>query len=330
MNTQKTTTTKIKFDDLHFSCLKMFKWNPGYSNVGLQFLKSEIYNYDDSKYLTMFLDYCGDFDNPNNDNPLNEDNVLSVKATDSGAFDKVYGPIVLSSEDEQSLVLRCGANIFPVTQEKGKFYLGSLVGDIETSELEITDKVSQKKVMISIPRIDFKLLTDKSIIYQINLFTKPDIDGEIIKDKGRDGESIAEFLRPMKSGGGNIVKMKEMPSGEYEVINIDKELKTNEKGAWASYTLHLKNGISCWVNENLRSLLDSKYDVYKKIIAAGTSVTLVIEKTAKKNAPGEFYVNASLPVKEPLRLPQSVAVKSLTSANVIDVKVGENGDPIPF
>lgn len=302
------TVTKVKFDADMFTSLKLQEWIPGYNRVGIdQLIIDELC--DNTTFLVMFLASCTETAE------YNDSDLLSVKASENGILEKVYGPVVLASEDNEGLVLRCGSNKFPIIQKKNEFILGQLVGEIVCSDIKIKDQAGAEKT-ISIPQIEFAIPSDDSIVYSIRVYTKEGVDGDGLKRTAKSGKSIAPFLNPIKSGSSNIFKLEEFPSGEYSVTTIE----LNDKKEWNSYTIYLEGGQAVWAGGSVRRTLNSNYKVFKTFLAQGKSLTLKVASKTGKN--GERIVDASLFP----RAPKAIAPKNLEAlkpAEVIETEVSE-------
>ena len=309
------TVTKVKFDADMFTSLQLQEWIPGYNRVGIdQLIIDELC--DDTTYLVMFLASCTETAE------YDDSDLLSVKASENGILEKVYGPIVLASEDNEGLVLRCGANVFPIVQKKNEFILGQLIGEIVCSDIKIKDQTGAEKT-ISIPQIEFSIPSDDSIVYSIRVYTKEGVDGDGLKRTAKSGKSIAPFLNPVKLGSSSIFKLSEFPCGEYSVTTIE----LNDGREWTSYTIYLEGGKAVWSNPSLRRCLDRNYKVFKTFLAQGKPLTLKVASKVGKN--GERIVDASLFPRAPIAIaPKNL--EALKPAEVVEAEVDGEGKKIPF
>ena len=299
------SVTKVKFDADMFTSLQMQEWIPGYNRVGIdQLIIDELC--DDTTFLVMFLASCTETAE------YDDSDLLSVKASENGILEKVYGPIVLASEDNEGLVLRCGSNKFPIIQKKNEFILGQLVGEIVCSDIKIKDQTGAEKT-ISIPQIEFAIPSDDSIVYSIRVYTKEGVDGDGLKRTAKSGKSIAPFLNPVKAGSSDIFKLSEFPAGEYGVTTIE----LNDKKEWTSYTIYLEGGKAVWSNPSLRRCLDKNYKVFKTFLGQGKPLTLKVASTTNKN--GERVVDAALYPRAPIAIaPKNL--ETLKPAEVIEAE----------
>lgn len=132
----------MKFDVSTFSFLNEQDFTPGYSNVSQADLQQQVMDAmalglapEDMPEVAVIesFDYLlqqmkpaclGDFD---------DSYVLGVKADENGMVEQVYGPAVLSNEDG-AIIIKAGANQFPLTINGTSATCGSLSGDIEVVE----------------------------------------------------------------------------------------------------------------------------------------------------------------------------------------------------
>lgn len=308
MATVKTpSVTKIKFDEEGaFSSLHFQEWIPGYNHISVNQLNTEVAN--ESIYLTTFLRECsnGEYD---------ETDVLSVKASSEGIVERIYGPVILASEDGK-IILRSGSNIFPIRQEGRNFILGSLKGELEGYDIKIKKETPEERT-ISIPRIDFISPADKSIIYSIRVLIQEGVDGEALKQLARSEQPIAPYLTIAKSGGVDAYRLHEVPEGEYRVTDIDR----NEGGKWGTSYLIVMGNQGVWSNKSLRSKLDNHYEIFKKFLAEGKAITLKIANIRDLDN-GNKTCDAALFLREP----KAIAPKNLEAlkpAEVIETEVSE-------
>jgi len=311
------SVTKVKFDEKgSFSVLEVQDWEAGFSPVSMSHLTLEDFG-DDSSHLMMFLAAC----NPEFD----LSNVLSVKASLEGIVEKVYGPVLLASEDEKEIVIRSGGNTFTVKQSGRTFQVGDLEGELESYDITIR-KGTPDEQTISIPRIDFSHKENPTLIFSIRVLIKKDADGEGLKQVARSKKPITPYLMASKSGGVDAFKLTEIPEGEYLVTDID----INTGGEYGNSYLIILGDKGVWANASLKSQLNKHYAAFKSRLTKGSPVTLTL--AAIRDLPtGYKTCAAGLFNREP-RVNQpslpTVDVKPVLSGSV-DVESKSDGS-LPF
>lgn len=164
---------------------------------------------------------------------LEEDEILLVKA-ENGLLQRVYGPCVFRGE--QGLILKLGANIFPVEMKGRDFLCGELQGDIEADPTSNTDyPVSYLRLTSTEPKLD----------WLITVRLAEGITASDVKQALRGGEEILGFFLPPpgQGEGGSTLKMQELGEGEFEVERVEQVTTKKEREAWV---IHLKDGRQCW------------------------------------------------------------------------------------
>jgi hypothetical protein len=170
--------------------------------------------------------------------------VLLVKAA-NGVPQGVYGPAIF--RDDDSIVLKLGANIFPVQQMSDRLILGNLKGKVTVTEEKDAAGVTYPKAFCSFvaPSRDVFKISISLATKELNL-TSADLNATLINE-----ESLVPFLRQVPCG--SCMKMHELGLGEFQVQGI-----TETEGEYGtSYKLHLADGQSVWARGNVALLLDS-------------------------------------------------------------------------
>ncbi|QLE59812.1 hypothetical protein [Nostoc sp. TCL26-01] len=193
--------------------------------------------------------------------------VLLVKAA-NGVPQGVYGPAIF--RDDDSIVLKLGANLFGVQQMGDRLILGNLKGKVTVTEEKDTAGVTYPKAFCSFvaPSRDVFKINISLATKELNL-TSADLNATLINE-----ESLLPFLRQVPCG--SCMKMHELGLGEFQVQGI-----TETEGEYGtSYKLHLADGRSVWARGNAALLLDSGWRP-----APGEALCLVIshiEQTGDK------------------------------------------------
>lgn len=253
-------------DDDKFGVLYAKDYVPGYNEIGISDLSDE--DFDDDVLLLTCLELLA------NGTKYDTEKVLSVKATDSGIIDRIYTPALFSTEGGEGLVIRAGANLFPVTQNGRTFTCGEMQGEIESYSVKYGDKEYK------VPRIDF-VAPKGGLIFSLRVFGKDEtVNGDSLKHRARAGGAIAGYLREAKGGNYQVVKPTELPEGEYLVTGIDQK-EHPEYGT--GYFVALDGGKALYANFGMKKQLKSSFNSFSNCLKGGRPVTLIIANIREGN-----------------------------------------------
>lgn len=252
--------TVVNFDDDDkFGILHAKDYTPGYNKIGIPDLSDEDFD-DDALLLTCLTSLA-------NGEEFDTEDVISVKASEAGIVERIYTPAMFATEGGEGLVIRAGANLFPVTQEGRTFTCGGMQGEIESYSVKYGDKEYK------IPRIDF-VAPEGGLIYSLRVFGKDEsVTGDALKHRARSGGSIAGYLREAKGGNYQIVKPTELPEGEYLVTAIDKK-EHAEYGV--GYFIALEGGKAFYANFGLKKQLNASFNSFTSCLKKNRPVALAI------------------------------------------------------
>jgi hypothetical protein len=297
----------LQFSADTFSSLSTLEYASQWEQVGFDQLWE-----DEQLIITEFLRLAkGD-----TDIELNFKNVLLVKTNDDRMLQNVYGPSIFrESENGDGLVLKAGANAFPVILQNGKLTVGNFTGKFHWVTKKRLDESTYDVLVARL--YDSTSEDDDPLMYEFGCSLAAtdstiDVNGRIEKnplylsqpklDKLLDANAgLGQFFSAPKSGGGSIFKMQEMSANtEYEVIDVDATEPHPEYGV--SYILRLAGGASCFARGNSATLLKKNFKGIKDQLKSGKTWTLKIgaitEERDKDGKVKKTYVNNALVARQ--------------------------------
>ena len=290
----------MKFDVSTFSFLNEQDFTPGYSNVSQADLQQQVMDAmalglapEDMPEVAVIesFDYLlqqmkpaclGDFD---------DSYVLGVKADENGMVEQVYGPAVLSNEDG-AIIIKAGANQFPLTINGTSATCGSLSGDIEVVEKgEAPNQYLSVSFDVYLPApidqgIEIPFVLDKDAAIPAKGKFKQDLKAG----------AIAQYLR--KAGqGGSWVGMNDLSIGEYAVTALAENEPHPDYGR--SWTMTLEGvGDVRSKGKQFQSKLAIRAPKLMKLLELGQPVTLLI--SGKKQLEQGVQISADFFTRPPL------------------------------
>jgi len=191
---------------------------------------------------------------------LNTQEVLLVMADSNGVLERVYAPALFATE-EGSIILRVGSNTWPVTQEPGKFSVGSLTGYLN---VEMKENLKEEQYMLV--SVNFSDDADTaSFSIGVRLSQESELTQVQLQKLFAKGGSIVPHLMVAGTGGtgGDVGKMHELGVGEYALTDIEqveiagkpaKDGKPEEQPR-TSWILELETGDRVWAKGTIIRLL---------------------------------------------------------------------------
>jgi hypothetical protein len=181
--------------------------------------------------------------------------LLLVKA-DAGALDRVYGPTVFRQGAD--IILKIGANIYPIKQNKTEFICGDLIGSVEFSGEERKVKADKhgSKVDCLVQDCTMSFMGDgDDNIYQCAVRTEP------LSNPIKSGVAIAlkknlpfsQFLSEPSTGGSSAFKMRDM---EVNLPYILTKAELYTDGQYGdTYIVHTADGERFWAQGQIKTML---------------------------------------------------------------------------
>ena len=278
----------FNFDKEMFSSLLGQSLVGGYNTIGMGDLDS-----DEAGNLYRFIGFLG-----HSIAPFDDTNVLLVKADSYGVLDAVYGASIFQ-HPEHGLVLKLGANEFPVEVSKSGFKVGSLEGVITFSDkpvkIIIKDKSGEEKeIEYWGATVDLMPENGDELEYKVKCSWQADKEPKPaqIKSLIKKGESIAEFFRPIPTGnGGGIesIKMQDLGEGVYKLSGF-RVVTTNDYGD--RFILKLEDGREVWSRGNVDIQLAGSPEGWLK--QAGLGNVELIVSSCKQRKDGKWSVSCAL------------------------------------
>ena len=237
------TTQAYTFNLDSFPLLTMKELAPGRSLIGQGTLS--LLEFEQFEALMAFLPVTEE---------LNTREVLLVQADSSGTLERVYAPALFATE-EGDTILRVGSNIWPVTQAKGTFSVGSLTGF-----LNVEMKENFKKEQYMVVTVLFSDDSDTaSFSIGVRLLPESEVTQVQLQKLVVKGESIAPHLMVAGQGGsgGDVGKMHELPLGEYALVGVEQVEIAGKDGEQprTSWILELETGKRIWAKGGIIRLL---------------------------------------------------------------------------
>jgi len=191
---------------------------------------------------------------------LNTQEVLLVQADANGVLERVYAPSLFATE-EGGIILRVGSNTWPVTQQPGKFSVGSLTGYLN---VEMRENLKEEQYMLV--SINFSDDADTaSFVVGVRLSQESELTQVQMQKLVAKGGSIVPHLMVAGTAGtgGDVGKMHELGCGEYALTDIEqveiagkpaKDGKPEEQPR-TSWILSLETGERVWAKGTIIRLL---------------------------------------------------------------------------
>lgn len=285
-----------------FSSLTTNEYAQQWENISLDQLWE-----DEQQVIKTFLSLAkGD-----SDTELNFNNVLLVKTNDDRMLDRVYGPSIFrESEEGDGLVLKMGANSFPVRIENERVHCGYLKGRFQWLQKKRADETNYDLLTVRLSddrdddslidyEISCSLVTNESTIDENGVMkANPLFLSSKKLDKLLESNAgLGQFFSVPKSGGGSVFKMQMLqPNSEYEVVDITVTEPHPEYGV--SYILRLEGGASTFARGNSELILKKNLSSIRNHLQAGKALTLKIGEI-KEFAPNKWSVNNALVFRQP-------------------------------
>ena len=292
----------LSFNVDQFSSLTTNEYAQQWENISLDQLWE-----DEKQVIKTFLDLAkGD-----SDTELNFNNVLLVKTNDDRMLDRVYGPSIFrESEDGDGLVLKLGANSFPVRIENERVHCGHLKGRFQWLQKKRADETNYDLLTVRLSddrdddslidyEISCSLVTNESTIDENGVMkANPLFLSSKKLDKLLESNAgLGQFFSVPKSGGGSVFKMQMLqPNSEYEVVDITVTEHHLEYGV--SYILRLAGGASTFARGNSELILKKNLASIRNHLQAGKALTLKVGEI-KEFAPNKWSVNNALVFRQP-------------------------------
>lgn len=289
----------VVFNGDQFSSLSTGEFAQQWENIKLESLWEE-----EQKIVSDFLTLAkGD-----SDIELNLNNVLLVK-TNEGMLERVYGPSIFrESEDGDGLILKVGANSFPVEIKNERLVVGYLTGRFTWVPKERVDKTRYDLLTARLAdsRVDdadeYEIgcsLVAKEATEEVNgkVQSNPLFLSLLKLDKLlQSNAALGQFFTAAKSGGGSVYKMQNLQANsEHTVVAVDVTEPHPEYGV--SYILRLDGGASVFARGNSEVVLKKNLGAIRKQLAEGKTWTLKVG-TIDEYTPGKFKVNNALVARQ--------------------------------
>lgn len=280
--------TTITFDRDEFPGVTLLEFEKDWTDLTVDDLDA-----DEAEIITNFMALLPE--------PLNEEfsETVLVAFSQDGVLERLYGPAIFrASEDDDSLVLRMGGNLYPVKHVEGnKFAIKqgdkvSLDGELISGESKTAKiKIDGEETEVEFNPISISFLpSDGDTDYQINCII--DLESQptsgAVRRALKKGESLGQFLKTPPSGNGGAMSMKDMEIGEYNVEAIE----STETQYGTGYILTLEGGDRVWSAGNVTRILQTGWQIPK-----GKSCCLEISAITKSKN-GKSYPRCALRLRK--------------------------------
>lgn len=292
----------MKFDVASFSFLNEQEFAPGYSNVSQADLQTQMMSalalglppedLPEIRVIELF-DSLVEALKPKVEGIFDSENVLTVKADGNGMVETVYGPAVFRHEG--GLVVKLGANLFPLAIQGTEAKAGNLTGDIEVVEKVGRGEDGQDEKYLSVSwDVYFPAPLDETLEIPVIL------DGENKTNKAKFKQAlkagdVTAYVREASSGG-NWVSMNDLEVGEYPLTNLVANEAHPEYGV--SWTMTLEGvGDVRSKGKQFHNKLAIRAPKLMALLKAGHPVTLLI--SSKKELSQGIQVSADFFTRPP-------------------------------
>lgn len=294
-------STVLLFNAEQFSSLSTIEFAQQWENVSLESLWE-----DEQATVSEFLNLA----KGESDIELNLNNVLLVKTNDDRMLDRVYGPSIFrESQDGDGLIMKVGANSFPIVIQNERLIVGFLKGRFQWQTKQRLDGSSYDLLVARLAdsRADdptvYEIgcsLAEKEPTTEVNgklqsnplFLSQPKLDKLL-----ESGAGLGQFFTSAPSGNGSVFKMQQLPSNsEHEVVGVVATEPHPEYGV--SYILRLAGGAAVFARGNSETFLKKNLATVQNQIAAGKTWTLKVGEI-KEFTPGKFTVNNALVPRQP-------------------------------
>lgn len=286
--------TTITFDRDEFPGITLLEFERDWTDLTVDDLDA-----DEAEIITNFMALLPE--------PINEEfsETVLVAFSQDGVLERLYGPAIFrASEDDDSLVLRMGGNLYPVEHVEGnKFAIKvpdtktgemkvSLDGELISGEAKTTKiKIDGEETEVEFNPISISFLpSDGDTDYQINCIIALEAQptSGAVRRALKKGESLGQFLKTPPSGNGGAMSMKDMEIGEYNVEAIE----STETQYGTSYILTLEGGDRVWSAGNVTRLLSNGWKM-----PAGKPICLEIS-AINRGKNGKLYPRCALRLRK--------------------------------
>jgi hypothetical protein len=292
----------MKFDVSAFSFLTEQEFSPGYGNVSqgdlqAQMMSAMALGLDPAELpeiaVIELFDTLIEKLKPSVTGTYDENHVLTVKADANGMIEQVYGPAIFKKDGE--IVVKVGANLFPLTIKGTEASVGELLGDVEVLERDgrNEDGAEEKYLAVSWD-VYFPAPLDETVEIPFVLDGENKTNKAKFKQALKQGD-ITPYLREAGTGG-NWVSMNDLEIGEYEMTALVANDPHPEYGV--SWTMTLAGvGDVRSKGKQFHSKLAIRAPKLMALLKAGQPVTLLV--SSKKELSQGIQVNADFFIRPP-------------------------------
>jgi len=256
-----------------FPLLTMQELDPGKSLIGQGVLSPS--EFEQFEALIAFLPPM---------EALNTQEVLLVQADSGGVLERVYAPALFATE-EGSIVLRVGANTWPVTPAKGYFHVGSLTGF-----LNVEMKENFRKEQYMLVSVNFSDEADTaSFSIGVRILPESEVTQVQLQKLVAKGDSIAAHLMVAGKGGtgGTVMKMHELGIGEFRLVSVEQvEITKDGEQPRTSWILGVDSGDRVWAKSGIIVLLKD---------GGWIKSCVKLAKATMQDTKGGFLVDLAIP-----------------------------------
>lgn len=238
----------IDFSESVFSSLIFKDYAKQWETIGLTELDKT-----EQELFSRFLSYLPTIE-------FDESDLLLVKTSDEG-LDKIYGPTIYRQDNK--IVLKVGANLYPVTQKGEELTCGQLQGSIDFTgdERQIKIQVNGKetKCMVQDCSVGFVCVAKGSNdqnLYQVAIRTAPETNPIMsnIRVALKQKRNFAQFLAEPATGNGGALKLRDLEIDIPYTLVSSKPFSGNYGD---TYLVECEDGTKIWAQGLLLKALDS-------------------------------------------------------------------------
>jgi len=317
----------MKFDVATMSFLGEQEFTPGYSNVSQADLQQQVMSamalglspeeMPEVRIIEVF-DTLVEKLKPGCQGDFDPNHVLSVKADKNGMVEAVYGPAVFKKDG--IVVVKVGANLFPLALKGAEASAGSLLGDVEVLEKEgrSEDGTEEKYLAVSWD-VYFPAPLDQTVEIPFVLDQDHKTNKAKFKQALKSGD-ILPYLR--EAGTGSWVGMNDLDIGEYAVTDLVANDPHPEYGI--SWTMTLEGvGDVRSKGKQFHAKLAIRAPKLMALIKAGHPVTLLVsskkEVSQGTQVAADFFTRPPRPDRMVTMAKPAAADKALPTAPVAPV-----------